>query len=671
MPLIQSFTKPPPTPHNESAGFSLKFSGNINIKSQSPNGSVFRVKIGGNIEIKGKFVFSIPPPILSEIDENAFAVQIYTARLLDENNNEILITDATRNQPKGEIGERISLTIGRKDLSLINPDKLYTFQIGTWSNVQDAIDGVSPVWKTVCEDSRLSSRSFSIGRNGRLAADSLSFEIIESNKNKLNFYPPRNYILYDSLQINVELGDIERVYTSDGDYIRTTANAFPNLTLYKVLDFVKQRLGFARIETNLPNFPIVRANFPFERSYSDSIAAIAGNYEPTCSIQPGNVLRIQTKFAELPGDFEPREITISDFSQLNLQIPQSTHIDGVNITYLDSNAFADYYSDRLTQTREETGTFGSPNYTRTDINRTYRDWFENENPNVPLRTELIAEVHSTYDNTLNLIGRETNNHVYDAQGKRTNSARTIESQIPDLDNSGTLVLLTAREENQSVFYTTDAQNPRQQLQSKTITQISGLMAIDAENQYFDEDFKQDFLKAHKAGNLTVDMTSEFGLLQTITETLTPLGNNQFEVRTQTTDHLRGNTENSISEAKTGDASLNAISGKQKQFILWTDGVSTNTRTGGEIINLAAGFLPLTFAKTLAEIILHRRQNGFQEGSLTIPVYHESLQRGVFFRVFDRSGNSLGRFICESVNVVFRNLGTRQQTTISTVQISEV
>lgn len=670
MSIIQSFTNPPPSPHNQSASVSLLIGGNVNIKGLSPSGVTFRLKIGGDINLRGKFVFAIPPPILSEIDENAFAVQIYTARLLDENNNEILITDASRDQPKGEIGERISLTIGRKDLSLIAIGKRYTFQIGTWDNLQDAIDNLQPDWKTVCEDARLSSRSYSIGRNGKLPADSLTLDIIESNKNKLNFYPQRNYILYDSLQTNVEISDIERTYTSSGDYIRTTANAFPNLTFYKILNFIKERCGFSAVDARLPNFPVVRADFPFDQSYALSLAGIAGMYQPIFNVE-NNVLIVKTKFIELPDDFAPRELSITDYRQLNLQISASNHVDGVRLVYLDSNALADYYEDRFVQTREETGYFGDDNYTRTDINRTYRDWFYDEQPDSPVRSELVREVHSTYNNVLNLIGRESNDHVYDAQGKRTNSARTVESLVPNLAASGTPALLTVREENQSVFYTTDARNPKRQIQSKTITQISGLYSIDAENQYFDEDFKQDFLKAHEAGNLTADMTSSFGPLKTVTETLTPLGNNQFEVRTSTIDHLRNATVNGISEPKTGDASLSGVGGKSRRFILWAEGVSTNSRTGGEIIDLAVGELPFEFAQVLGNIILNRRLAGFNEGSLTIPGYHESLQRGVFFRVFDRDGNSLGRFICESVNSVFSNLGQKNQIVTSTVQISEI
>lgn len=530
MPFVNSNQNKPPEFVEVPTEIRLSLSGSIAGGGQSPNQTDLTLKLGGTVSGSAAFVLTVPPPILAEIDENAFAVQIYMARLLDENNQEVLITDASRDQPKGEIGERISLTIGKKDLSLVSIDKRYTFQIGTWSSIADLDSGLPPNWKTVCEDARLNTRSFSIGRNGRIPADSLSFDIIESSKNKLNYFPGRTYILFDSLVTSVNVEDIERTYTSDGDYIKTTVSGVPNLTVYKLFQFIKERCGFAGVETDILNFPILRADFPFDLSYARGLSPI-GLYEPVFSVKDGNVLRVQSKFSNLPDDFEPRELIIDDYQQLNLQISASAHVDGIQIVYLDSNALADYYEDRLVQTREEAGTFGNSDYTRTDVRRTYRDWFENENPNVPLKTELVTEVHSTYNNILDLIGRETNNHLYDAQGKRTNSARAVESLVPAVSDSGTLALLTVREEDQSVFYTTDVQNPRRQFQSKTITQMSGLTAIDSENRYFNEDFKQDFLDAHKVGNLTADMTSGFGLLKTVTETLTPLGNNQFEVRT--------------------------------------------------------------------------------------------------------------------------------------------
>lgn len=671
MPLIQSFSSFPPAPHNQSADFTVTIGGNLSVRSAGEHSHVYNVKIGGNLNVRSEIIYSIPAPIEPEIDAGAFLGQIYTARLRDNLGNEILITDAFIDQPAGEVGEKVGLTIARKDIGQISIDKTFTFDIGVWASLSDAIAGNAPAWETILSGGRINSRAYGIGRRGKLPADTLVFDSNEAAKNKLNQFPPRNFILYDNLRTEVNLNDAERTYTSDGDYIKTTANAIPNLNFYKILSFVKDRLGFASFETEIPNFPVIRADFLFNQSYRQVLAGIAGMYEPVFSVQSGNILRIQTKFAALSDGFEPQEITIQNYSQLDLSIPQSTHVDGASIVYLDTSTEADSFTDRIVQTQEETGTFGNSDYTLTEITRTYRDWYNSDNPNLILRTELISEVHETYNNALEKIGQETNVHTYDAQGKRTNSHREIEARVPDLDNSGTPALLTVREENQSVFYTTDARNPRRQFQSKIITQISGLISIDSTNQYFEADFKQDFLEAHKAGNLTASMTSEFGLIKTVTETLTPLGNNQFEVRTQTTDHLRNSTTNAISEPRTGDASLNAVGGRQRRFILWADGVSINARTGGEIIEISVGELPLRFAEELAERILFRRVNGFQEGSVIIPGYHQSLKRGVYFRIFDRDGNNLGRFMATGVRVDMREIGTRRQTVLTTAQIVEV
>jgi hypothetical protein len=198
-----------------------------------------------------------------------------------------------------------------------------------------------------------------------------------------------------------------------------------------------------------------------------------------------------------------------------------------------------------------------------------------------------------------------------------------------------------------------------------------LIAIDASNQYFEADFKQDFLEAHKTGNLAAEMTTEFGLIKTVTETLTPLGNNQFVVRTQTIDHLRGAVTRSESEPRTGDASLNGIGGKQKQLRIWAEGVTQATRSGKPIESFNVGELPLKFAKPLAERRLAARNARKASGTIQIAGFDESVERGVFFRVLDPQSNSRGVFLAEGYSVQGTNLGTPDQRVTTSIEVAQI
>jgi hypothetical protein len=188
------------------------------------------------------------------------------------------------------------------------------------------------------------------------------------------------------------------------------------------------------------------------------------------------------------------------------------------------------------------------------------------------------------------------------------------------------------------------------LQDRQVTQTRGLIATDAENPYFGADFKQDFLEAHKAGNLNVDMTSSFGAIKTVTESLLTLGGGQVQIKVNTVDHVRGTTVNSISEIKTGDVGLNASVPKQRKLVVWREGVDLTAKRGARLAAFNAGDLPFRFALPLVERKLARETDQPDNASIEILGFDESCERGVFFAVEGRGGADLGIYLTEGLNV---------------------
>lgn len=661
MAVIQSFSSFPPTAVREPIALNLSAAGEMAGASQAQDAMRLRVSLRGEMLGRVRFSLQTPEPILNEVSPDAFSKRFYAARLTDDLGSVIDFESASVDAPANAVGKRVSVNLSKKDLSLVSTMRLYTFEIGRKENLSDA----DFVWTKIIENAPINSRNFNL----QWQSDSLSFGATEPLRNRLNKYPLKNYIFYNSSRTEVNLSEIDKIFDQSGNSLKTEVRGLPILTLYKILDYYKGFCGFSQIVTNLPNYELTRFDLSVTSSYLESLSGITGAFSPI-TFTVGNTLYILDKSAAIPLDFEPRAITADEFSSWSVSIPEDDSIDGFLVSFVDSDSLADYSVTRLVQSRDETGDFGDSDYTRTEITRTYRDWFFSEQPNNPVRTELIRERHSTYNNTLDLIGRETNDYVYDAQGKRTNSSRTIESKVPNLAANGEPALLTVRDEKQSVFYQSDARNSRRQFQSKIITQIYGLISIDSQNRYFEQDFKQDFLKAHKAGNLTADMTSEFGLLQTITETLTPLGNNQFEVRTSTVDHVRGNSENSVSEPKTGDVSLNSLGGRQRVAAVLREGLTLNNRPGNRLENFQLGEIPLQIGKDLVSRIIERRAARKQTGAITIAGFDESIERGTFFRVLNRAGASFGVFLTEGYRLDIRALG--DGVSITTVaDVSEI
>jgi hypothetical protein len=632
--------------------------------------SVFRGETMITAHGNTRLPLAFPEPILNEIATGAFDKQYYSARLLDNLGNPIAFSSASIEAPLDAIGKRVSVNVAKKDLSLITNEKTYTFQIGTRETPTGAI-----TWETIIENGKLNSRSFALGQNGNLPADSLSFGTIEPLKNRLNKYPLANIIFYNSRKTSVQITAGELIRDTTGAAVDNETIAINYMTLYDLLEQLRKRVGFSQIVTNIPNFELTRADFPITSSYLQSLASIVGIFEPIF-YNVGTILYILDKTAAIPDEFEPVGLTVDDFSGWSISIPESQELDGFLVSYSNDETNANFFTTRLVQTTQESGSFGSPDYTRIDTETTFKEWHSFDAPDEVLRSEIISVKKESFVELLTLVSRRTETHEFDSAGKRISSSITNEGLVPDLSADGVPSFQTVREEAQTVSYTTDAKNPRRSIQSQLVTNIRGIIAIDADNTYYDPDtgdqapFKQDFLEAHKAGNLKDGMTTGYGPLKTITETLLDLGNGQYQMSVSTIDHLRKAETASFSEPKTGDASFDSSRGKQSHIIVLKDGLTLSTRPGNAIESVSIGELPLYFGIPLVQRKLARRIAQKQSGSVNVIGYSSSIERGVIFRVYDRAGASYGKFIAKGYRVDIAPMGDGAaiQTTIEVDQI---
>lgn len=638
---------------------SVGLNGDLGGARRKPTSINLRAKLTGEMTGAVRLALSIPAPILNEVADNAFADQCYAARLLGDG-VEIKISSAVVEKPKNEIGLRVTANVSQKQLAVLALDKQYTFQIGV-----SASPVVPLTWHTILENAALDSRTFSRAFSNKAPNDSLSIGLFSPVTNKLNRGPKKNIILYDPNKTEMSLEGIEPVCDNHGDLIETELVPRSGLNLKAILARLRVESGFAGIETNIPNYEISRAEFSVNQSFNSSVAPFIGVFQPLI-FATGNVLWILDKTAAIPAEFEPRAIVASNLENLSVSIPSGGVPDGFELSYIESDGAANFYTTRVVQNTEESGSFGAPDFTRVETTRTFRDWKNTNDPATVLRTELKTEVNATYDNSLNLIGRETEIFVFDAQGKQKNSTRTVESMVPNLADGGAPALLTVREETQTISYKADPRAPRRFVQNRTVTQVRGLIAVDSENKYFDEDFRQDLTEANKAGNLTASMTSEFGPIKTVTESFTPLGNGQYQIRISTVDHLRNATTNSSSEPKSGDATLSGVGGRSSKKIIWREGLTRDSRPGVPLEPFSGGEVPLVILEPLVQRILKRRATGKHEGNITVIGFDPSMDRGVFFSLYDRDESFFGRYIAAGLRVNLENLGVPGEQKVTTV-----
>lgn len=579
-----------------------------------------------------------PAPILNQLAGGAFQNQRLKVRLLI-NNTETPLKSFEYSKPKGTTGASLGIELSRAGLSQIPSTAAIKFQIGKWANN-------NYVWTTLLDYGIVTERNYRI----QFSADSLSFSSIEPLADFLSLCPYQNLTVFDGAKTQVSASDLPPLYDSDGGYSLSVSRNISPLTLYDLLRIAfVEGCGFDSFQTNIPNYPIMRCDFSVSSSYLDAVRALVGIFEPVI-FAVGNTLWILDKTQVVPDSFRPVSLTADKYVSYGAALGYNRNIDGFLLQYL-SNGAGDYSVQRFYQPPNITsGNFGDADFTQTEINQTFLDWKNTANPNIVLRSELEAETRTTYDNSENVIGRETISNSFDGTGKRILSQKTIEANVPDLSNSGDLALQTVRRESVEFSYKTDFYNPRRVNQDKIITRISALISIDSDNKYLGKDFKQDFTKANETGNLTTSMTTDFVPVRTIIESFETLGNGQVQVSRQEIDHLRNVPIDPLSEVRNGDVSISALGSRPQILRVWRTGVNKNSAKGKAFVPFAVGELPLVFALPLAKRRLALAVQPKQTAQIQIVGFDESCERGVIFSAKDRAGANLGNYLIEGFRV---------------------
>lgn len=592
-----------------------------------------------DLEINDSLLLNLvqPDPILNQIAANPFSAKTYGGRV--KNGSDILpVKRIVINAPRGSLGKTVEVELADKNINLAAKNGNYKVEVGKANNISDPL-----TWTTILENAELNTRS----HTKAWLNYQLSFGIISPLSDKLNLSPLENLIVFDPVKISVSIDEIENISDIDGNVIATNLQPINALNLYQLLNIAfVSGCGFSEVKTNVPNFQLTRCDFTIFQSWYDAVKAFLGIFE-TVVFAVGDVLWIVDKTQPIPDDFEPRSISPDDFINWQQTIPSVKPIDGFILQYIESNVNSNASTDRLEQPPNIVlaGSFGSDDYSYKEIERTWRDYYHTDKPNVVLDSILLRSKETTYKGLTTIINRDTETYSYDAQGKRRNTQKVSEKLVPDLNNSGALSLLTVQTINQSCFYKPDRFNPRMMAPDKTITNSSGLIAVDSENKYFDQDFKQSVDDAHKAGNLKEGMTFENGSIKTIVETFIQLGNGQVQVITESVDFVR-NISNTSNNTRVADLSVNSLSGKQKSLIIWKEGQSAASRDGNGFESLFVGELPLFFAIPFAERKHIQREARLEDGTIEVFGFEESIDKGVYFGVSDENGDLIGNFICE-------------------------
>lgn len=584
------------------------------------------------------FGFTLLVDILPAFVAAPQSVQRFTVRLLVDD-DEIPVAGYTYREPSGSLGASLSIELAQPLLSQIPSDASFTFERGVWN-------GAGWTWITLLSGGRLAGREYQIGFTPSqpvgAPSDSLTFNSLNPLADRWTLRPPVPVTLYDSLKINLdELPNAkDAILTEDGSPILPVLENEPGLTLHAVFDRAYVAgCGFASVVTNLPDFPVTRADFTLQGGYHAGVAPLVRMFNPVYFADEANRLWILDTSDHLPAGLTMPALPVSNYSSLSDSQSPSALTNALILTY--ANDAGDYFDYRFDVETSEQGNFGERGYTETTVTRKVRQYRKLLDPSVIVR-EVVEETKTEVVNyQLELIHRETQQDQYDSLQRKVGHFRAVESLVPSLP-SGDLALQTTLEEQCSISYRPNPRNARESLQDRVTTTVRGLIHLDNDNTYRDEPFKLPIGDAHRNGfvDADADQATEWGAIKTTIEMLDTKPSGQLDVIVIVIDHITGTTERSSSSPRTGQAGVEARAGEKRSVLLAVTGTESDGRAVPEF---DAGDLPSDLALDLGRRHLARLNNPPRSLALTPAFIDDSLRRGSLRQVEDRSG-TLGLYI---------------------------
>lgn len=569
------------------------------------------------------------------------------------NGAEVPISDYSADFPDGAAGCVVSVTLAKfADRRLVVPGASYKFELakrigGAWQ------------WRTLIDSGVIEGSTLTIGFGDRKRADVFTLSTYEPLANRLGRSPLRDLTVYDPLRVAADELNTEIVYDTEGTAYVEELKAIPNLTVYKLLEEIfKVRCGFPAIKMNFLDSPLKEARFTTGETFMDGVAPAIGNYEPDFTDVNG-VLWIRDTTNVLPDGFPlPTDLTLDDYNSVALSASPKP-IDCFEVVFYEDKDDWDYFEPHVeTLPVEKSGTNGREDYSATRITRTERRYFKNSQPDVPVKIDLYEEERETRDSR-QVTGRVTETFFYDAQGRVYRSTKVFKSLVPAFDDgdSFTKILATVREEKTTILYGRHPFEPSKQVQLRKQTITYGQIAVDAENPYEGEDFRQPMIVANRSGNISESSTAEYGPIEKLTETVQILPGDQLRTVSIKEDLVSKNLEYAYSDVSYGDAS-SAQKGRTRKLLVFRNPGDAMTGRGKE--TLPVGELPPEIFIPLARRKLKKRDLGSDGIDSSLNGLELWMDRGTSYTIYDEKDDQLGVFTVRGFRFFGSNLGTRSQ-----------
>lgn len=591
--------------------------------------------------------FTIRLSIASEVAvEN---VQEYVPRLTI-GGSEVAIRACNWNKSRGAVGVDCGFTLADiSDRGSIAPGSSLKFEVGI------VPPGALPTdpevdWRTIADLQQLAQRSFSI------SGDTFSFRSISGIADRLNTAPVTPFLMYDPEKAPYDPTTVETVYDTEGRAYPMEVIEVPNLSLYAILEeVIVNRCGFTDFDPNgIPDIAVPQFDVNQGESFLDALWAIVEPFAPEGLDGPlltekDDVIGLHDLSNLLPSGFPtPPDLTEFAVDEFSIDASYSDVVAARMVFSIPDDW--DFATSRIEVTNLPEG----DNLWKLTI-KNIHELRSHYQPDIIL--DEREQFFSEYVNSLlgASISLDQTTKFFDKYA-RERTAITKRWFMEPGETSVNIFGPPTEEIQQITRYEQHPHKIGRQYQSKITRETTGKITVDSVNPYRGQPFRSQMRLAHWAGMAHEETTTETGLLRVQSETYRPQRNGQVVRKIFDHDHVRNLPIANRNEPAVGEISLNGAGARSREMIVTEDG---SEYTGGRIIDIHVGSIPLEIAIPLVRRKLKRMRLLSQEARLSIVGFNPEIEHGYIFSASDKDFQMEGSFICVAFSGSGENLGTDQ------------
>lgn len=583
---------------------------------------------------------------------------------LKSNGDTVDITDFTFNAPPEQIYHTLNcqLAVFSPEIDEAEP---VTFEVGISK-------GGPTDWAMLLSDGRIKDRSDATRNQNKAPHDRTSFNIVSKMAALWRLTPRVPETLYDPARVDI----VTELSQSRGDIVDSDGNAIePIYTPVAAFDFnsllnfiYTDRLGFASVVSNIPNYQLDRADFSLSQPYHSVAASQIGLFEPKYSSESEDALFIVDPQGELPTGFPNTVRACPPGSYMQFIVDKETlpETNAVLFSYSVSAATTDEEPTITTESdTQAVGTFGDDDYQRTVTTRFIKEWHDPNNFSRVTRSLVFKtekRVSAKRDGLTREVSIETETDEFQYDGRLHKGYTRVLQLYIKLPGELTAGMRTIQTEVCQIAYSATS-DPDELIKTGQVVTVNGGIVFEGDlfDPALESQFKQSLYEANNANAITDDLQVRFSTpISSRIEQHRETGTDQISITYQEIDHLNSNKpKRNGTIPHTGTLRVRVGTGdtQARQTMLLRDEASEAVDGTLPPVSVDAGDIPFEFALDRAEMILARHGLSPQRAAITFAGLDLALRRGSLRRVSNRAGQEFLVFIT-GYQITGSNLGAR-------------